>query len=110
MLLPVLEQVAGIPVKANTFGDNLICIHDDMYIPNIYNCQKKRSLAIAQGEYKPEGDEPKIWFESLQSMAQALSSENQELLKIIFDLSPSIVNDGHASRTDASFGAPRQEA
>lgn len=49
---------------------------------------KKRSLAIARGEYKPEGDEPKIWFESLQSMAQVLSSENQELLKIILEQKP----------------------
>ena len=49
---------------------------------------KKRSLSIARGEYKPEGDEPKIWFESLQSMAQVLSSENQELLKIILEQKP----------------------
>ncbi len=34
------------------------------------------------GSNKAERDEPEIWFESLQSMAQALSSENQELLKI----------------------------
>jgi predicted transcriptional regulator len=49
---------------------------------------KKRSLSIAREEYKPEGDEPKIWFESLQSMAQVLSSENQELLKIILEQKP----------------------
>lgn len=49
---------------------------------------KKRSLSIARGEYKPEGNEPKIWFESLQSMAQVLSSENQELLKIILEQKP----------------------
>jgi len=49
---------------------------------------KKRSLSIARGEYKSEGDEPKIWFESLQSMAQVLSSENQELLKIILEQKP----------------------
>ena len=44
---------------------------------------KKRTIAIAIGEYKPKRGEPKIWFESVQSMAQVLSSENQELLKII---------------------------
>ncbi len=49
---------------------------------------QKRTLAIARGEYKPEKDEPKIWFESLQSMAQVLSSENQELLKIILTKKP----------------------
>ncbi len=44
---------------------------------------QKRTLAIARGEYRPKKDEPKIWFESLQSMAQVLSNENRELLKII---------------------------
>lgn len=44
---------------------------------------KKRTVAIARGQYKPKRDEPKIWFESVQSMAQVLSSENQELLRII---------------------------
>jgi predicted transcriptional regulator len=44
---------------------------------------KKRTIAIAIGQYKPKRDEPKIWFESVQSMAQVLSSENQELLRII---------------------------
>jgi len=49
---------------------------------------KNRILAIARGEYKPEHDEPKIWFESLQSMSQVLSNENQELLKIILEQNP----------------------
>jgi predicted transcriptional regulator len=44
---------------------------------------KERTIAIARGQYKPKRDEPKIWFESVQSMAQVLSSENQELLRII---------------------------
>lgn len=44
---------------------------------------KKRTIAIAKGEYIPKKDEPKIWFESLKSMAQILSNENQELLRII---------------------------
>lgn len=44
---------------------------------------KKRTIAIARGQYKPKRGEPKIWFESVQSMAQVLSSENQELLRII---------------------------
>ena len=43
----------------------------------------KRTLAIAKGEYKPKQDEPKIWFESIQSMAQVLSTENQKLLQTI---------------------------
>ena len=43
----------------------------------------QRTIAIAKGDYKPQPDEPKIWFESMQSMAQVLSNENQELLRII---------------------------
>ena len=49
---------------------------------------KKRTIAIARGEYKPKKNEPKIWFESLQSMAQILSSENQQLLRIIVEQKP----------------------
>jgi len=49
---------------------------------------KNRTMAIARGEYKPKKDEPKIWFESIKSMAQILSNENQELLKIILKNAP----------------------
>lgn len=49
---------------------------------------KKRTIAIAKGEYIPKKDEPKIWFESLKSMAQILSNENQELLRIILTKNP----------------------
>ena len=49
---------------------------------------KKRTIAIAKGEYVPEQDEPKVWFESLQSMSQILSSQNQELLKVIIEKQP----------------------
>lgn len=44
---------------------------------------RKRTVAIAKGEYVPRKDEPKIWFESLQSLAQVLSDHNQELLQVI---------------------------
>jgi len=46
---------------------------------------RERTIAIAKGEYSPRKDEPKIWFESLQSMSQILGSENQALLKIILE-------------------------
>ncbi len=49
---------------------------------------KQRTIAIAKGLYQPGKDEPKIWFESLKSMAQVLSSENQELLRIILQKNP----------------------
>ena len=48
----------------------------------------KRTIAIAKGEYKPRKDEPKIWFESLKSMSQVLSRENQDLLKMIIEHKP----------------------
>ena len=48
----------------------------------------KRTLAIAKGDYKPRKDEPKIWFESIQSLAQVLSAENQKLLRTIIQYEP----------------------
>ena len=49
---------------------------------------KKRTIAIAKGEYKPKKNEPKVWFESVKSMAQILSSENQDLLRVIQEQKP----------------------
>lgn len=49
---------------------------------------KQRTIAIARGEYRPRGDEPKIWFESLQSFAQILSDDNRMLLHVIEEHKP----------------------
>ena len=49
---------------------------------------KQRTIEIAKGLYKPKKDEPKVWFESVKSMAQILSSENQDLLQVILDNHP----------------------
>lgn len=49
---------------------------------------RKRTIAIANGKYKPKKTEPKIWFESLKSMAQILSSDNQNLLRLIIEHQP----------------------
>ncbi|MBW1804086.1 MAG: transcriptional regulator [Deltaproteobacteria bacterium] len=54
---------------------------------------KSRTIAIAMGKYKPTRGEPKIWFESLQSMAQVLSNENQVLLKIIDEQKPASLKE-----------------
>lgn len=54
---------------------------------------KKRTIAIAKGEYVPRRGEPKIWFESLQAMAQVLSSENQQLLRTIIDRKPKSIKE-----------------
>jgi len=48
----------------------------------------KRTIAIANGEVKPNPDEPDIWFESLQSAAQVLSNDNKNLLKVIVEQCP----------------------
>ena len=86
-----------------------------------YQDYKKRSLAIAKGEYRPKSDEPKIWFESLQSMAQVLSNENQLLLKTILERKPESLKDleeatGRSSsnlsrtlRTMARYGIVKME-
>jgi predicted transcriptional regulator len=48
----------------------------------------KRTVAIAKGDYKPRKDEPKIWFDSIKSMAQVLGNDNQELLRLIISHKP----------------------
>jgi len=53
----------------------------------------KRTIAIAKGKYKIRKDEPKIWFESLKSMSQILSSDNQDLLKIIIKHKPGSLSE-----------------
>jgi len=49
---------------------------------------KARTIAIAKGEYIPKKNEPKVWFQSVKSMAQVLSNENQDLLQVILDKHP----------------------
>lgn len=44
---------------------------------------KARTLAVARGEHKPTADEPKVWFTSMESLAQVLSSKNTLLLELI---------------------------
>ena len=72
-----------------------------------YEDYKKRSLAIARGEYRPQPDEPKIWFESLQSMAQVLSSENQLLLKTILERKPASLKEPEAATGRSSSNLSR---
>ncbi len=86
-----------------------------------YEDYKKRTLAISRGEYRPQPDEPKIWFESLQSMAQVLSNENQLLLKTILERKPESLKEleavtGRSSsnlsrtlKTMARYGIVRME-
>lgn len=54
---------------------------------------KQRTIAIAKGEYKPRKDEPKVWFESLQSFAQLLNDDNRMLLHIIDERKPKSIRE-----------------
>ncbi len=54
---------------------------------------KKRTISIAKGAYKPKPDEPKIWFSSIKSLANVLSEENQELLRLIINEQPQSVSE-----------------
>lgn len=54
---------------------------------------KKRTIAIAKGQYKPKNNEPKIWFHSIRSLANVLSEENQHLLKLIFETQPKSIKE-----------------
>lgn len=54
---------------------------------------RKRTISIAKGEYVPRKDDPKIWFESLLSMAQVLSNDNQDLLRIILEKKPASLKE-----------------
>ncbi len=49
---------------------------------------KKRTLEIAQGQYKPKKGEPKVWVESMKSLGQVLSGQNRKLLKLINESKP----------------------
>ncbi|PKP77883.1 MAG: transcriptional regulator [Alphaproteobacteria bacterium HGW-Alphaproteobacteria-3] len=44
---------------------------------------RARTLAVARGELKPSPSDPKVWFTSLESLAQVLSTKNQALLEAI---------------------------
>jgi len=48
-----------------------------------YEKFKEYTIAIAGGKYKPKQNEPKIWFGSIETMSQVLSTRNLELLKLI---------------------------
>ena len=45
--------------------------------------QKARTLAVARGGLRPGRDDPKVWFSSIESLAQVLSTKNKALLETI---------------------------
>lgn len=53
-----------------------------------YDEMKARTMRIARGEEKHAASDPKVWFTSMESFAQLLSSGNRELLRVIDEHSP----------------------
>jgi predicted transcriptional regulator len=53
---------------------------------------RERVLSIARSEYKPKPSDPKIWFTSMRSLAEVLSDENRELLKVIQKAKPQSIS------------------
>lgn len=57
-----------------------------------YEEMKARTLAIAQGSFKPNADDPKVWFTSPDSFAKLLSNKNRALLAAIAEQQPSSIS------------------
>lgn len=55
--------------------------------------QKARMLAIVRGEHKPGPQEPRVWFSSMESLAQVLSDKNLRLLDLIARDRPGSLTD-----------------
>jgi predicted transcriptional regulator len=53
---------------------------------------RARVLAIASGVLKPKPSDPKIWFTSIQSLAQVLSDQNRDLLRVIRESRPKSIS------------------
>ena len=53
-----------------------------------YDEMKARTLAIANGKFKPKRNDPKVWFTSMESFAKVLSDKNRVLLDLIIEKKP----------------------
>jgi predicted transcriptional regulator len=53
-----------------------------------YEQMKARTLAVARGTQRARGDDPKIWFTSMESFAKILSDRNRALLALIAETQP----------------------
>ena len=49
---------------------------------------RQRTISIAKGLYQPTAEEPKVWFDSVESMSRLLNTKNLELLKTIRQCKP----------------------
>ncbi len=73
---------------------------------------QRYTLAIAKGEIRPEADAPKVWFDSVGSLAQILSTdEGAHLLQIhatqqaCYNYAPVLRFKSVVPNTDESRGA-----
>ena len=53
---------------------------------------RARALAIASGDHQPRPDEPKIWFNSMRSLAEVLSDDTRAFLRLIREEKPESLN------------------
>lgn len=58
-----------------------------------YKDFKKYTIAIAAGKYKIKKNEPKVWFNTIETMSQVLSTKNVELLKLIEKKRPQSISE-----------------
>ena len=65
----------------------------------------QRTIAIAKGEYKPRKDEPKVGSSQPNRCRRYLSTENQELLRIILEARPRSITElgGLANRKKSNL-------
>jgi len=49
---------------------------------------RERVLMIAKGTYQVSDSDPKIWFNSMYSLAEVMSDDNRTLLHTISEQSP----------------------
>jgi predicted transcriptional regulator len=54
---------------------------------------RKRTMAIARGEFRPAAGDPKVWFTSIESFARILSDKNRALLALIAETEPESMNE-----------------
>lgn len=79
-----------------------------------YEDFKNYTMDIADGKHRRQKNEPKVWFESIETMSQVLSTKNVELLKLMEKEQPQSISEladlsgrkkGNLSRTLKKFAS-----
>jgi predicted transcriptional regulator len=58
-----------------------------------YEEMKARTMQVARGERRIGPGEPKVWFTSTESFAKVLSAGNRDLLRVITEQSPALLDE-----------------